>query len=112
MADAATFRRLVLAMPDVEEGAHQGHADFRLGGRVFATLQPGETVGMVVLPQARQQELLQRGTPGLRAASGAWGRAGCTLFELAAVTDSALGELLTDGWQHMLAKLAGKRGKK
>ncbi len=109
---AATFRKLALALPDVEEGAHQGHPDFRNGGRVFASLQPGETVGMVILPPARQQELLARGDVGLRAANGAWGRQGCTLVELDAVDEPNLRALLTDAWQHLQARLAAKRTKK
>lgn len=112
MANGATFRRLALLLPDVAEGAHHGHPDFRLEGRVFASLQPGETVGMVILPPARQQQLLSGGTAGLRAASGAWGRAGCTLIELAAAPDDLLRALLTDGWQEMTARLAAKRSKK
>ncbi|MCA8966194.1 MAG: MmcQ/YjbR family DNA-binding protein [Planctomycetes bacterium] len=111
-ARAATFRRLALALPDTEEGAHHGHPDFRHEGRVFASLQPGETVGMVILPPPRQQELLARGEAALRPANGAWGRQGCTLVELAAADQQLLRELLTDAWQFAAAKTAAKRTKK
>ena len=35
---SAGFRKLALALPDVEERAHMGHPDFRVGGRAFATM--------------------------------------------------------------------------
>jgi hypothetical protein len=34
----ADFRRLALALEGAEEGSHHGAADFRVGGRIFATL--------------------------------------------------------------------------
>jgi len=44
------FRRLALALPDATEGAHGGHPDFRIGGKVFASLgYPDATLGMVKL---------------------------------------------------------------
>ncbi|MGQ0552829.1 MAG: MmcQ/YjbR family DNA-binding protein [Planctomycetota bacterium] len=32
------FRKLALAFPAASEGAHMGHPDFRVGGKIFATL--------------------------------------------------------------------------
>ncbi len=109
MTDAARFRALALALPDANEGSHHGHADFRCGGRVFASLHPGEAVGMVVLPPARQQELLRAATRGLRPANGAWGRSGCTLVDLAAVDHRTLRALLADAWQRAMAAAATRR---
>jgi len=34
----AEFRRIALSLPGAEEGSHMGSADFRVGGRIFATL--------------------------------------------------------------------------
>jgi hypothetical protein len=36
--DAADFRRIALSLQGVEEGSHMGSPDFRVGGRIFATL--------------------------------------------------------------------------
>ena len=57
MADADDFRRLALALPGVEERAHMGHPDFRVGGKIFATLHAPEkgTGAVMLLPE--QQEL-------------------------------------------------------
>ena len=35
---AADFRRIALSMPEAVEGSHFGNADFRVGGKIFATL--------------------------------------------------------------------------
>ena len=35
------FRRIALSLEGAEEGSHMGAADFRVGGRIFATLAPG-----------------------------------------------------------------------
>jgi hypothetical protein len=48
------FRELALSLPDAVEGAHQGHPDFRVGGKVFASLQPGRGLGMVKLTPGQQ----------------------------------------------------------
>ena len=50
---ADAFRRLALSLPEAVEGSHMGHADFRVCGKIFATLGPDETWGMVKLtPEA------------------------------------------------------------
>lgn len=44
------FRHIALSLPDAVEGAHMGHADFRVGGKIFATLgHPDAAWGMVQL---------------------------------------------------------------
>lgn len=108
---AAEFRRLALALPDVIEGAHQGHADFRHAGVVFATL-PDAATGMVKMPPDEQRRLVA--TPGgvCWPASGAWGRAGCTMLRLADVDASVVRDALTAAWVFAAAAAAARRGKK
>jgi|SRR5579863_840504 hypothetical protein len=36
--NASDFRRIALSLEGAEEGSHMGQADFRVGGRIFATL--------------------------------------------------------------------------
>ena len=36
--NAADFRRIALSLEGAEEGWHMGSADFRVGGKIFATL--------------------------------------------------------------------------
>jgi hypothetical protein len=78
MASAHDFRRIALSFPGAEERAHMAHPDFRVGGKIFATLgSPNQGWGMVsLLPE--QQELAMGAEPEAfnlpRAPGGAVGR--------------------------------------
>lgn len=93
------FRRLALELPDVVEGTHHDHPDFRAHGRVFASLHPDGVRAMVKVPPAVQQQLCAAPTGAFAPANGAWGRAGCTLFVLAGATVEVVREALREGWQ-------------
>jgi hypothetical protein len=65
---ADEFRRLALRLPEASEEAHMGHPDFRVRGKVFASLGPDEEWGMVKLTTALQRRVgtsrLHQGVPG------------------------------------------------
>lgn len=99
MASADDFRRLALSFPEAEERAHVGHPDFRVGGRIFATLgAPGPGWGMVSLLPEQQEDFMSL-SPAFTPAAGAWGRGGSTLVELAAVPDHLLEAALAAAWR-------------
>lgn len=101
------FRRLALALPDAEEGEHHAHADFRVQGRIFASLQPDGLRAMVKVPVALQQRLVAA-HPGVFApATGAWGRAGCTMVQLEPAPLDVVREALAEAWQWGTAAGAG-----
>src|ERR1035441_3989 len=54
------FRRIACGLPGAVEGAHMGNPDFRVGGRIFATLS-GQARGRGVLKLTA--ELLQSRCP-------------------------------------------------
>jgi hypothetical protein len=100
MATAENFRRLALSFPGAEEKTHMGHPDFRVGGRIFATLgAPDAEHGMVaLLPE--QQELAMAAEPeAFRPGPGAWGRGGSTLVVLGRVSDEWLERALRWAWE-------------
>ena len=57
--NAEDFRRIALGMADAVEGAHMGHPDFRVNGRIFATLHPDHRHGMVKLTPDQQQQFVR-----------------------------------------------------
>ena len=60
LVTAEDFRRLALSFPEAIESSHINHPDFRVGGKVFATLgYPDEKFGMVKLPQEQQESLVR-----------------------------------------------------
>ena len=98
---ANDFRRIALGMEGAVEGAHMGHPDFRVNGRIFATLHHDREFGMVKLTPDQQAQFT-RAHPGTFAPeSGAWGRAGSTRVRLASVHEETLGEAVTLAWQNI-----------
>jgi len=54
------FRRLALALPEATESAHMDHPDFRVRGKIFATLgYPEKGWGMVKLGPEAQHYFLE-----------------------------------------------------
>ena len=98
---ASGFRRIALGMKDATEGAHMNHPDFRVHGRIFATLHPDKTRGMVKLSPEQQQEFIARDGSAFAPENGAWGRQGCTAVRLDAVDAETLGEAMTLAWQNI-----------
>jgi hypothetical protein len=93
------FRRIALGMNGAVEGSHMAHPDFRANGKIFATLYPGHTSGMVKLTPEQQEEFMRANPEIFTPASGAWGRQGCTTVTLAAADEATVGEAMTLAWQ-------------
>ena len=99
------FRKLALLLPEVVEQQHQGHPDFRIHGKVFATLGwPDSAWGMVKLPIEEQEKYAAAQPSVFEAASGAWGRRGSTKIRLAGATPSAVEPAPFIAWRHVAPK--------
>jgi hypothetical protein len=107
---AAEFRRLALSFRDTVEGSHMGHADFRVGGKIFATL-PFEGHGMVKLSAADQAHLVDPETESFMPAAGAWGRQGSTFVKLKLVSKDVVKDALQKAWQNTAPKAKTPRAK-
>jgi len=97
----AEFRRLALALPETEQRSHMGHPDFRVRGKIFATLRyPKRGWGMVsVTPD--DQAVLTRLHPGSFApASGAWGLKGSRVVHLKSARPGLVRQALEDAWRN------------
>jgi hypothetical protein len=96
---ADQFRRLALRLPGASAGAHLGHADFRVGGKIFATLgYPDETWGMVKLTPEQQATFVGAAPKIFAPVKGAWGKQGCTNVRLKAATKASLSPALIAAW--------------
>ena len=97
----AQFRQLALRLPEVLESAHMNHPDFRVGGKIFATLgYPDEEHGMVVLPAEEQKRLIESHPKIFAPAKGAWGKQGSTTVRLASVDKATLRSVLEIAWRN------------
>ena len=106
------FRRLALALPDVVEGAHHHHPDFRAHGRVIASLHPDGEQAMVKVPPALQRRLATTQPDVFLPANGAWGRAGCTMLKLATAPVEVVRDALTEAWQLAAGSVASRSASK
>jgi hypothetical protein len=102
---ASRFRRAALSLPGVTEGSHQGHADFRAGKRIFATLgYPDESWGMVQLTPEQQSVLIEAEPDIFRPVPGGWGKRGSTHVRLARADQTTLQSALTMAWTNIAPK--------
>lgn len=101
--DAGTFRRIVLGHAGVIEASHMGHPDFRLHGRIFATIAPGGTRGMVNVTPEQQASLVADDPETFAPENGAWGRQGCTRVTFAKADEEVVGAAVTMAWRRALA---------
>ena len=101
---ADTFRRLALELDDAVEGAHMGHPDFRLGGRIFASIHDGEATGMVLLAPEEQAALVGQHPQAFSPAAGAWGRGGSTIVHFAEADVAGVRGALLLAYQQARAK--------
>src|ERR1700685_450613 len=75
----ADFRRLALSLPGAEEGSHMGAVDFRVGGRIFATLASAKQgYGNLMLTPEIQAEFVEEMPQVFLPVAGGWGRNGAT----------------------------------
>lgn len=104
------FRRIALALEGAVESAHHGHPDFRVGGRVFASLgYPDAKWGMVNLTPDQQRVLVREHPGAFTPVKGKWGEQGSTNVRLDAVDEETLGEALTLAWQNTVSKPTSRR---
>jgi hypothetical protein len=102
---ADEFRELALALPEATEQSHMDHPDFRVRGKIFATLgSPDSRHGMVKLT-LEQQELFTRSKPEMFApVPGGWGRRGATHVMLEAADGAAVYDALLMAWRNAAPK--------
>jgi hypothetical protein len=94
------FRRLALRIPETVESAHMNHPDFRVAGKIFATLgYPDKDHGVVILPIEEQARFLRKNPKAFAPAKGAWGKRGSTTVRLDAVDKATLQSALEIAWR-------------
>jgi len=102
---AAEFRRIALDMPQASESAHMDHPDFRVGGKIFATLgYPDKNHGMVILPPEEQERLVEAHPKVFTPAKGAWGKQGSTSVLLESVDKAILRKAMEIAWRKRAPK--------
>lgn len=100
---ADEFRDIALSMPDAIEGAHMRHPDFRVNGRIFASIHSNDSRGMIKLGPEEQAALLREHRATFTPSAGAWGRQGCTDVLLGAADQRAVRTAMLLAWERTTA---------
>jgi len=103
--NAADFRRLALNLPGAEEGSHMGCVDFRVGGRIFATLASvDQGYGNLMLSPEQQAAFVGEMPDVFLPVASGWGRMGATHIRLSAASEECLAGALRTAWEQRVAK--------
>jgi hypothetical protein len=96
------FRRLALSLPETSEVGHMGHPDFRVGGKIFATLgYPDEKWGVVKLTPEQQEAFVSAEPDVFVPVKGGWGRRGATSVCLRPARTKSLRLALAAAWRNV-----------
>src|SRR6266478_4872545 len=110
---ADEFRQMALRFPGAIEAEHMNHPDFRIEGKIFATLgSPDETWGMVKLTPKQQRSFVKKAPDMFNPCSGVWGERGATNVHLASARQTVLQAALDAAWKNTCAKLKTTKKKK
>ena len=102
---AKDFKRIALSLEGAEEGSHMGAVDFRVGGRIFATLASvKEGYGNLMLTPEIQAEFLRERPDLFLPVHGGWGRNGATHIRLAVADEDSLRGALHSAWKLRVEK--------
>jgi hypothetical protein len=101
------FRRIALSFSGVEESSHMGNPDFRVNGRIFATLASAKQgYGNLMLTPEQQQDYVAELPEIFLPIHGGWGRMGMTHVRLSAASEDVLIGALRAAYQLRVTKNA------
>jgi hypothetical protein len=95
------FRELALSLPDALESEHMGHPDFRVRGKIFASLNFDEDQGMVKLSLDDQESMVAGAPEVFVPCNGAWGKMGATYVRLAEARGATVKRALKAAWRNI-----------
>jgi hypothetical protein len=105
------FRNMALEIPAAVERSHMNHPDFRLGGKIFASLGvPDENWGMVKLTPEQQRGFIRNASTDFKRCSGAWGRQGYTNVYLPSAKASLVRAALDAAAKNIASRARKKNG--
>lgn len=107
---AKDFRRIALGMEGAAEASHMDHPDFRVNGKIFATIHPDNAQGMVKLTPEQQERFVREHPAIFHPAAGAWGRGGSTMVTFASANAEVVGETMTLAWQNLVRAAKNESG--
>jgi hypothetical protein len=103
------FRSMALSLPEACEGAHMGHPDFRVRGKIFATIWPDEGWSMVKLTPEQQAKFRQAEPAVFVPVKGGWGQKGATNVQLECADPTTVRGALVTAWRNIAPKILARQ---
>jgi hypothetical protein len=108
---ADDFRKLALNFPEAVESTHMHHPDFRVAGKIFATLgYPNKQSAVVKLTPEEQKQLVRDHPKFFQSVKGEWGRRGNTVVDLRVAKIAIVREAIASAWRNVAPKRFLKTG--
>jgi len=101
------YRRIALSLPEATESSHQNHPDFRVRGKIFATLWPDRGHGVVMITREEQDVLVHAEPAVFAPVSGGWGLRGATIVMLDRADEKTVYSALRMAWRRRAPKGLG-----
>jgi hypothetical protein len=98
---AKDFRKIALSLPEAEKRSHMEHPDFRVAGKIFATLgYPDKSRGMVKLSPEDQHNFSKDYPDAFVPVKGVWGKRGATSVHLKATKKEVARKAIEAAWRN------------
>ena len=104
MVTVETFKTLALSFPETVELPHFDLTSFRVKKKIFATLSEEKQRAMLKLSLLDQSVFCSFDKTIIYAVPGAWGKKGCTYFELKKIKKEMLKDALTQAYSIVAPK--------
>jgi predicted DNA-binding protein (MmcQ/YjbR family) len=101
MISINVFRQIALALPEATEQPHFEKASFRVGKKIFATLDVKNQQACLKLSSADQDVFTVFDKTIIFPVSGKWGQQGWTLIDLKKIRKAMLTDALTTAYSEV-----------
>lgn len=106
------FKKLALSFPEVVELPHFDLASFRVKKKIFATVSPEKQRAMLKLSLVDQSVFCSFDKEIIYPVPGAWGKTGCTYFELKKIKKEMLNDALKQAYLNVAPKSLNEKTKR
>lgn len=103
------FAEMALSFPESIQGSHFSTTDFRVSGKIFATLRPDKERGVLALSRGDQALLRETSGDMFEPVPGSWGEKGWTFVMLHAADPDAVRHAMAMAWKKAAPKSVSTR---
>ncbi|MBN9236858.1 MULTISPECIES: MmcQ/YjbR family DNA-binding protein [Phyllobacteriaceae] len=98
------FCKLALGFPEAVQSGHFDVTDFRVRGKIFATLRPKDGRAVVKLSPDEQRLLMETAAGQFEPIPGSWGQRGWTRVVLDMADEASVRHAMAMGWRSVAPK--------